>query len=116
MIDMPIAGYHRYGIADTVLDAAEFPSAAGEFCGGGLLYQWHATALTDLAAHLSRVNQTLAVHGIPREQIRGLVQALAGRGIDRIVPIGQALDFGRYWDGYDLYAEFTRRVALVTDP
>ncbi len=32
--------------------------------------------------------------------------------IDRIVPVGQALEFSRYWDGYDLLEEMSRRVYL----
>ena len=35
-----------------------------------------------------------------------------GPGLDRLVPFGQALTFNRYWDGYDLLQEFTRRVYL----
>jgi len=35
---------------------------------------------------------------------------LNGRGIDRIVPLGKALTFNRYWDGYDLLAEMIRHV------
>jgi hypothetical protein len=38
------------------------------------------------------------------------VRAANGRGVDRIVPFGEALTFGRFWDGYDLLAELTRRV------
>ncbi len=112
MIDMPVEHYRRYGTADTVLDTSAFPAARGEFCGGGLLYQWHVADLLDLAVHIRRPDQTLAVYGIPETSIRQFVAAVAGRGIDRIVPIGSALNFGRFWDGYDLLAEFTRRVAI----
>ena len=82
-------------------------SAAVGCCTSGMFEQ-----LADLAPHIRRQDQTLGVFGIAEDQIRELVAALAGRGIDRIVPIGRALDFGRFWDGYDLYAEFTRRVAI----
>ena len=34
------------------------------------------------------------------------------RGIDRIVPIGQALDIGFEWDGYDLNKILSRVIAL----
>jgi hypothetical protein len=114
IIDMPITAYHRYGSADTVLEANGFPAARGEFCGGGLLFQWHVRELSDLAPHLRRQDQTLTVFGIAEPSLRHLIRALAGRGIDRVVPFGHALDFGRFWDGYDLYAEFTRRVAVVS--
>lgn len=112
ILDMPVESYRRYGAADTVLDTGGFPAVRGEFCGGGLLFQWHADQLTDIAPHVRRQDQTLGVFGIPDPSIRELVAALAGRGLDRIVPIGRALDFGRFWDGYDLIAEFTRRVSI----
>ena len=112
IIDMPVDTYQRYGSADTVLETAGFPAARGEFCGAGLLYQWHVIELAELAPHIRRQDQTLGVFGVPDASIRDFVAAVAGRGIDRIVPIGKALDFGRFWDGYDLLAEFTRRVAV----
>ena len=33
-------------------------------------------------------------------------------GIDRIVPIGQALDISMIWDGYDLTSSLTRVIEL----
>jgi len=35
-----------------------------------------------------------------------------GRGVDRMVPIGDALAFDDVWDGFDLLGEFSRLVAL----
>jgi hypothetical protein len=32
--------------------------------------------------------------------------------VDRITPVGQALGFAPLWDGTDLFALFTRRIAL----
>jgi len=37
---------------------------------------------------------------------------VGGRGIDRVVPFGQALSFASVWDGYDLLTEFTRLTTL----
>jgi len=37
---------------------------------------------------------------------------LNGRALDRIVPIGQALQFGRFWDGNDLLQAFCRQVFI----
>ena len=33
-------------------------------------------------------------------------------GIDRIVPIGQALDINFHWDGYDINKVLTRIIEL----
>lgn len=35
------------------------------------------------------------------------------KGIDRIVPVGQTMDFSFIWDGYNLYERMTRSVVIV---
>lgn len=35
------------------------------------------------------------------------------KGIDRIVPVGQTMDFSFIWDGYDLYERLTRTVRIL---
>lgn len=112
VIDTGVSQYRRYGNADTVLNSDGFIAARGEFCGGGVLYQTHVEHLADIATHITRTDQTLTVFGIDRAEIDELVTLLAGAGIDRIVPVGKALDFSRYWDGYDLLREFTRLVSV----
>lgn len=112
IIDDDVTAYRRYDNALTVLDVAGFPDARGDFCGAGLFYEVRLPRLVDLAPHISRADQTLAVHGVPRADIDALVTALCGRGIDRIVPFGQALAFNRIWDGHDLLAELMRRVTV----
>ena len=50
--------------------------------------------------------------GFALDELREFVAAVGGRGIDRIVPFGQALSFAPIWDGYDLLTEFTRATTL----
>ena len=114
MIDDDVTNYHRYDNALTVVDVADFPHARGEFCGAGLFYEMHLAALAELAPHITRTDQTLATFGIPEEELRGFVTTLSGKGIDRIVPFGQALAFNRIWDGYDILGELVRRVVVTT--
>ena len=33
------------------------------------------------------------------------------RGVDRIVPIGNALEIGTIWDGYDIITSLTRIIS-----
>lgn len=114
MIDGQITGYHWYSNTEVVLDTGSFAPARGDFCGAGLFYQWRVGELTDLVPHLRRADQTLAAAGFTTERLRNFAETANGAGIDRIVPFGQALQFHRYWDGYDLLAEFTRKVHIVT--
>ncbi|MFY9644283.1 MAG: acyl-CoA reductase [Terriglobales bacterium] len=80
--------------------------------GGGLFYEADLGSLVDLAAFLGRRDQTLTCFGFPTAELQALIRKLNGRAIDRIVPIGQALQFHRFWDGYDLLQEFCRCVYI----
>ncbi|MCU0635047.1 MAG: hypothetical protein MUE41_09250 [Gemmatimonadaceae bacterium] len=80
--------------------------------GGGLFHEVALPALTALAPYLVRRDQTLTAFGFGHDALRAAARAFNGRGIDRIVPVGQALAFHRVWDGYDLLQQFTRRMAV----
>ena len=112
MIDLPVKSYRREGNTVTVLSVEDFPHVRGAFCGAGFFFQMQVRSLLDLVPHIRRCDQTLAVSGVSHEDQRALVDALVGTGIDRIVPIGRALDFNRVWDGYDLVAGLTRQVLV----
>jgi hypothetical protein len=112
MIDGHITGFHWYDNSEVVLDTDSFPPARGEFCGSGLFYQWAIPDLATLVPHVRREDQTLATFGFLAEELRDLATRLQGRGIDRIVPVGQALAFNRVWDGHDLLQAFTRLVTI----
>lgn len=83
-----------------------------DHCGGGLLLACRVERLEDIAAAIDRSVQTLSHFGFDAEQLESLARACGGRGIDRIVPVGEALAFGPLWDGYNLFAEMTRVVAI----
>ncbi|MFC7104470.1 hypothetical protein ACFQQB_30900 [Nonomuraea rubra] len=51
--------------------------------------------------------------GFGQDELEELARGLAGRGVDRMVPVGSALSFHRVWDGVDLPAEFTRLVTVI---
>lgn len=55
--------------------------------------------------------QTLAYIG-DRKMLTPLLES-GVKGIDRIVPVGQTMDFGFLWDGYDLYERLTRTVSIL---
>ena len=81
--------------------------------GGGLFYEVVVSNLNALVADIERRDQTLTYFGFDQSTIRTLARSLSSRGIDRIVPIGQALSFDRFWDGVDLLQSFTRLVAVA---
>ena len=112
MIDDQVTAYHMYDNTLTVIDVAEFPQARGEFCGAGFFFQMHVAELEELVPHVQRKDQTLSHFGLSFAELEAFAVALCGRGIDRIVPMGQALAFDRIWDGYDILGEMMRRVVL----
>ena len=95
------------------LSVRENLEEAPAFCGAGTLLEGTIERLADIMPFVSRRTQTLAVFGIPLHDAQDLARALNGKGIDRIVPIGQALSFNRVWDGIDLLQEFTRKVSVA---
>ncbi|MCW3841319.1 gamma-glutamyl phosphate reductase [Micromonospora yasonensis] len=82
--------------------------------GVGTFPQARIDALTDLAPVVVRRDQTMTHFGFTGEELAAFARAVAGRGIDRIVPLGDALSFAATWDGYDLMREFTRITTIIT--
>jgi hypothetical protein len=112
ILDQNAADYEEWGGAITVLRLEEDRLLSRDHCGGGLLFQVHHTALSDLIPLILQRDQTLTYFGFAPAALREFAIALNGRGIDRVVPIGQALNFEHRWDGYDLFLELTRRIVI----
>jgi hypothetical protein len=85
-----------------------------EWLGAGTICHVTVASLDELVPIVRRKDQTLAHFGFGKEELDAFVTALAGRGIDRIVPFGSALTFSAIWDGLDLLNEFTRMVTIQT--
>ncbi len=112
ILDQPVTQFRQAGPECAVLTLNKVSDLDREHCGGGLLFQAYATQLSDITSLVIRRDQTLTQFGFSNHELRAFAISLNGRGIDRIVPIGQALNFNRFWDGYDLLREFTRTVYL----
>jgi CO dehydrogenase/acetyl-CoA synthase gamma subunit (corrinoid Fe-S protein) len=100
----------EFGNELTVLDLETLDGFDRTHPGAGLFYAATVDRLEELASFVVRKDQTMTISGFDGVEVAELVRAVNGRGIDRIVPFGEALAFGRFWDGYDLLAELTRRV------
>jgi hypothetical protein len=95
-----------------VLDVDRLERLSREHCGGGLLFQHRIGALEELIPFVQRRDQTMTYFGYDAPELKAFAAKLNGRGVDRIVPAGQALQFNRFWDGYDLLQELTRHVYI----
>ncbi|MDF5751410.1 acyl-CoA reductase [Spongiactinospora sp. TRM90649] len=100
----------------TVLELPEPADPAAlprRWLGAGVFAHTGLGSLDGLLPLVDRKDQTMTHYGFERAELRELAEALAGRGIDRMVPIGSALRFDGVWDGVDLPVEFTRLVSVA---
>lgn len=81
-------------------------------CGGGMFVELEVSQLHELIPLLHDKDQTLSYFGFSREQLVNFALNMERRSIDRMVPVGQALDFEGIWDGYDLIMHFTREIVI----
>lgn len=102
--------FHGNEVADVELSHVD--AAPREWLGVGMVAHARVDHLNDLVPLIERRDQTLSHFGFAEAELIELVRTLAGRGVDRLVPIGQALAFAPTWDGYDLLREFTRLTTL----
>lgn len=79
---------------------------------GGYFFQTAIGGLEELAAYVDGRFQTVVYYGIPPEEIRSLVLERGLKGIDRIVPVGKAMDIDIVWDGFDLVRTLSRIVDM----
>lgn len=79
-------------------------------CGAGLFTHVRANNLAEVASMVEEGDQTVTHYGFYEKELHLFARAAGTAGIDRVVPIGEALAFNPIWDGYDLVADCLRRV------
>jgi hypothetical protein len=94
------------------INGATMADAAAIRPGGGFFSTQHVAELADVRQQVVRRIQTLSVFGFASEELIDFAKLVNGSGIDRIVPIGHALDFAAVWDGKDLLMESLRFVTV----
>ena len=112
-LDWPVEAVHRLSNELTVISLAEPVDFRGHVMGAGMMAECHVGSLCDIAPFVAPKDQTLVQFGFQRDEIEDLLTKSRGRGLDRVVPIGRALDFHHLWDGYDLIATLCRVVHVV---
>ena len=77
---------------------------------GGYFYEYSMKILDEIVPVVTEKYQTITWFGLNPEDIRDAVIKNKLSGIDRITPIGKAMDIGVIWDGYDLVRILSRLV------
>jgi hypothetical protein len=90
------------------------PAVVDRHGGYGWFFEVVAPDVDTVAAQLEDRVQTVVVHGLPADATVRLACAVRGRGVDRMVRVGRAIEFNHVWDGQDLFDLLTRLV--WTDP
>lgn len=85
---------------------------SAEPCGAGLLAHTTVDSVSSVPSLLGRHHQTITYFGLTDAERDDLAWEAGRAGVDRVVPVGRALDFGPYWDGYDLWGDLTRAVVV----
>ena len=78
----------------------------------GLFYEYDSKNLDNLKKIINYKYQTLTYFGLDKIFLRNFVIHNRLKGIDRIVPIGKALDIDLIWDGYDIINSLSRKINL----
>ena len=86
-----------------------FEKLKGKF---GYFYEYNSKDINCCAELVNSKFQTLVYYGVSQNKLSNFVLTNRLKGIDRIVPVGQALDIGFVWDGYNLDKSLTRIIDL----
>ena len=78
----------------------------------GFFYEYDIKKLEQIKKYINKKFQTLTYFGVEKVDLKDFIIKNKLQGIDRIVPVGQALDIGFYWDGHDINNILTRVVDI----
>lgn len=102
--------YDKPAVVRIAMNDMHIPS---EHCGGGFFFECFLGNWDELILVVQAKDQTVTYFGFEKKTLQDFIISVGGKGIDRIVPIGQAMNFSPVWDGYVLLNELTKRITLV---
>jgi hypothetical protein len=74
----------------------------------GTFVEVDITSISLIDKIISKKLQTISYFGIDKKEIYNLIFKYGILGVDRVVPIGRALDMNIEWDGYDIIKTLSR--------
>ena len=87
-------------------------SIIDDFGTCGYFLEYNATDILDVFSIFESGCQTLSYFGFKKQDLIRLIIENKPSGVDRIVPIGNTLDFNIVWDGYDLIYTLSRVIGV----
>lgn len=79
----------------------------------GYFYEYALKNFDELFAIINEKYQTITYFGIDPENLKKQIVENNLSGVDRIVPIGKAMDINVIWDGHDLVSELSRIISVI---
>ena len=79
---------------------------------GGYFYEYTLADKNELFKVINEKYQTITYFGIDEKELLNDIVKNELTGIDRIVPVGKAMDIDIFWDGHDLARELSRRIGV----
>jgi hypothetical protein len=78
----------------------------------GTFLEINCLSIDEVAPYLRQNEQTLAIFGVPSVTVFAALKSQKAI-VDRIVPIGQALNIGMHWDGREMLCHLSRKVEVA---
>lgn len=78
----------------------------------GYFYEYDEVNITKVANLINPKFQTLTYYGFEKSALKKFINKFKLAGLDRVVPIGQSLNIGLVWDGFDLQRSLSRIVEI----
>lgn len=78
----------------------------------GYFYEYNISDISEILPICTWQLQTLSYIGFDADNLKKFILSNAPEGVDRIVPVGHAMDFDFIWDGRDIIREMTRKVSM----
>jgi hypothetical protein len=114
LLSARFAGVRKVSGAQNIIVRVELSALEKETLdwrgNGGFFMEYVARSLDEINPICHSRCQTMATFGVSSDELNNWL-ASGLRGVDRIVSLGQTLDFSLQWDGYDLVAMLTRVIA-----
>ena len=76
----------------------------------GYFYEYDIKDINIISKFIDKSCQTITYFGVNKKKINHFLENNKLKGIDRVVPVGQALEVDFNWDGYDINKVLTRVV------
>lgn len=108
-----VNNYERYENYIYCINLNKLPQDMDDLRGKcGYFYEYDTIDVNNVAHIINSKYQTLTYFGLDKSQLVDFVLSNSLCGIDRIVPIGSALDISVIWDGYDLIGTLSRVIEV----